>query len=398
MKTINRNVLLLGVVSLLADISSDMVMPLLPAFLVTLGGGPAFLGFIEGAAEATASLFKYLSGRFADRVPKLLPMTIAGYVISGGVRPLLSLAGAPWQVLAIRCTDRVGKGVRSSPRDKLLAGSVDDEKLAEAFSFHQGMDHLGAALGPLLATGMLVLWPGDLRRVFLFAGVPGALACLALFWVRESKQLARATVDKANQSPASGAVRLGGLPVGLLAAIALFTLGNSADTLLLLRAQEFGVPVAQAPLLWVALHLVRSFGSWPLGRAADRLGRKRSLFMGWVWYALCYAGFALGSTPLHAWVLFVAYGLVAGLTEGAEKALIAGAVPHEGRGTALGIFNLVTGLGALAASVIAGQLWERVSPLAALATGGALALAGALVLLLARSGRAGDPAPTAAQA
>lgn len=394
---VTRNVLLLGVTSLLADVSSDMVMPLLPAFLVALGGGPALLGLIEGAAEATAALFKYLSGRWSDRVRRLLPLTVAGYAVAAAVRPLLALAAAPWQVLALRCVDRVGKGVRSSPRDKLLAGSAPAERLAEAFAFHRGMDHLGAAVGPLLASALLLWRPGEVRLVFLLAAVPGALAVAALFLVREEPR----EVPAAGAAPGPAAA---GLPPGLLAAIGLFTLGNSADALLLLRAQEWGVPLAQLPLLWVALHLVRSAASWPLGRAADRLGRQGALALGWCWYAACYAGFALGHGPLHAWALFLAYGLVAGLTEGSERALVAAAVPHERRGAALGLFNLVSGIGLLLASVLAGQLWERVSPQAALLAGAALALAGALVLLTAGAGPAsarspaGEPAPPGTRA
>src|SRR5258706_15858066 len=185
LRGVSRNVLLLGLVSLLADVSSGMVVPLLPAFLVALGGGAEALGIIEGAAEATASLFKYLAGRWSDRVRRLLPMAVAGYTLPAAVRPLLSLAQAPWHVLAVRCADRVGKGIRTSPRDKLLAASTDPEHLAEAYSFHRGMDHLGAAIGPLVAAALLLLWPGRLRLVFALAALPGALAVLALLLVRE---------------------------------------------------------------------------------------------------------------------------------------------------------------------------------------------------------------------
>ncbi|HWT87128.1 MAG TPA: MFS transporter, partial [Myxococcales bacterium] len=181
---ISRNVVLLGVVSLLADVSSDMVMPLLPAFLLTLGADAAFIGVIEGVAEGTAALLKYLSGRWADRVRRLLPLAVAGYAIAVFARPFLAIARAPWQVLVIRSLDRVGKGIRTSPRDKLLAASVPRERLAEAFAFHRGMDHAGAAIGPLLAVGLLLLWPEDVRRVFLLAAIPGTLAVLALFAVR----------------------------------------------------------------------------------------------------------------------------------------------------------------------------------------------------------------------
>ena len=375
-----RNVVLLGVVSFFADVSSDMVMPLLPAFLVSLGAGAAFLGVIEGAAEATAALLKYLSGRWADKVRRLLPLAVAGYALAALARPFLALARAPWQVLLVRNVDRVGKGIRTTPRDKLLAASTEPERLAEAFAFHRGMDHAGAALGPLLATALLLLWPGDLRRVFLLAAIPGALAVLALFAVRErvSGLGLQASGQKSNASAQRGQV-----PRGLLVAIGIFTLGNSTDALLLLRAQMLGVTTPQLPLLWALLHAVRSVLSWPLGRAADKLGRRGALALGWLWYAACYAGFAAARTPLQIWILFAAYGLVAGLTEGSERALIAAAVPGEERGRALGLYHLVSGLGLLFASIVAGQVWEHFSPQAALLLGAVLAAVAAASLAAA---------------
>ena len=375
-----RNVVLLGVVSFFADVSSDMVMPLLPAVLVSLGAGAAVLGVIEGAAEATAALLKYLSGRWADRVRRLLPLAIAGYALAAFARPFLALARAPWQVLLVRNLDRVGKGIRTTPRDKLLASSTEPERLAEAFAFHRGMDHAGAALGPLVATALLLLWPGDLRRVFLLAAIPGALAVLALFAVREEASVLG--LQASGQKPKASSQQ-GQVPKGLLVAIGIFTLGNSTDALLLLRAQMLGVPTPQLPLLWALLHAVRSVLSWPLGRAADRLGRRGALALGWLWYAGCYAGFAAARTSLQMWILFAAYGLVAGLTEGSERALIAAAVQGEKRGRALGVYNLVSGVGLLFASILAGQVWEHASPQAALLVGAALAFVAAALLAAA---------------
>ena len=361
-----------------------MVVPLLPAFLVALGGGAEALGVIEGAAEATASLFKYLSGRWADRARRLLPLAVAGYAIAGAVRPLLALARAPWHVFVVRCVDRVGKGIRTSPRDKLLAASADRERLAEAYAFHRGMDHLGAAVGPLLATALLLAWPGRLRLVFALAAIPGALAVALLFAVRESAT-ATVTPTSSSASTPTSISNPTSPPRRFLGAIFLFTLGNSTDALLLLRAQGLGVPTALLPALWTLLHLVRAATSWPLGRLADRLGRRASLATGWGWYAICYLGFAIASVPWHAWALFAAYGPVAGLTEGTERALVASSVPQDRRGRALGVYNLVSGSGLLAASVLAGVVWDRVSPEAALGLGAALAAAAA-ILLLARPG------------
>lgn len=377
---LSRNVVILGVVSLLADVSSDMVVPLLPAFVISLGGGAAFVGAIEGAAEATAALLKYLSGGWADKARRLLPLAVIGYALAGLARPFLAVARAPWQVLLVRNIDRVGKGVRTSPRDKLLAGSVEEGRLAEAFAFHRGMDNAGAAVGPLVAAGLLLLWPGDLRRVFLFAAIPGALAVLALFAVREEE------APRSEEPAAEDHLHGARVPPRLLAAIALFTLGNSTDALLVLRAQSVGVATVHLPVLWSLLNVTRAVLSWPAGRAADKLGRRRTLAAGWLWYALCYAGFALASAPWHAWALFAAYGLVAALSEGTERALIAAAVGKERRGRALGLYNLISGAGLLVASVVAGVIWERASPAAALLTGAALA-AVAAALLVAGSAR-----------
>ena len=377
---VSRNVLILGVVSALADVSSEMVVPLLPAFLVSLGSGAEALGVVEGAADATANLFKYLSGRWADRVRRLLPMAAAGYAIASAVRPLLALASAPWHVLAVRCVDRIGKGIRTSPRDKLLAASAPAERLAEAYSFHRGMDHLGAAIGPLVAAALLLLWPGRLRLVFALAALPGALAVVLLFAVRE------AAAPDARHTPApdlvpAAAPRDARVPGRLLAAIFLFTLGNSTDALLLLRAQGLGVATPLLPILWTVLHVVRAATSWPLGRLADRLGRRWGLAAGWAWYSVCYVGFAGASAKWHAWALFAAYGLVAGLTEGTERALVASAVPAERRGRALGVYNLVSGAGLLVASVLAGEIWDHASPAAALGLGALLAAVAAAVLV-----------------
>ncbi len=388
---VSRNVFLLGLVSLFGDVSSEMVVPLLPAFLVALGGGAEALGLIEGAAEATASFFKYLSGRWADRVRRLLPMAAFGYALAAAVRPLLALARSPWHVFAVRCVDRVGKGIRTSPRDKLLAASAEPERLAEAYSFHRGMDHLGAAVGPLIATALLLLWPGQLRLVFALAAIPGALAVALLFAVREMPPPTPSAISSATATPTPTPTAnatpspLSRPPRRLLASIFLFTLGNSTDALLLLRAQGLGVPTTLLPVLWTELHVVRAATSWPLGRLADRLGRRASLAAGWGLYAVCYLGFAVAADPWQAWALFAAYGLVAGLTEGTERALVASSVPQDRRGRALGLYNLVSGFGLLAASVLAGELWDHVSPGAALGLGAALAAAAA-VLLLARPG------------
>src|SRR2546427_6929673 len=249
-----------------------MVMPLLPAFVVTLGAGAAYIGVIEGAAEGTAALLKYLSGRWADRVRRLLPLAVIGYALGALARPFLAASQQPWHVLAVRSVGRVGKGIRASPRDKLLAASAPRERRAEAYAFQRGMDHAGAAIGPFVAAGLLLVWPEQIRRVFLFAAIPRAPAVFALLAGRETR-------GKTTPSETAGQAK-GGIPKRLLAAIALFTLGNSTDALLLLRAETIGVPTGRLPLLWAALQLVRALLSWSMCRFAGRLGRQRALVAG----------------------------------------------------------------------------------------------------------------------
>jgi MFS family permease len=372
------NVLWLGIVSLLTDASSEMVVPLLPLFLTTvLNGGPLALGWIEGAADATSSLLKLFSGRWSDRTGRRRPLVLAGYGLSTVARPLVAVAGAPWHVLVVRVTDRVGKGIRSSPRDALIAGSVGPDDRGAAFGFHRAMDHAGAVIGPLLALAALWLWPGDLRTVFALAAIPGVFAVMAIaIGVRE----AAPTAPPAAQAP------LGKPPPelrGLLAAVALFTLGNASDVFLLLRAGGEVGSTTTLPLLWMAFHVVKVASSLLGGRLSDRIDRRRVILAGWIVYALVYAAFAYVEDPLAVAALFVVYGTYHGLTEGAERALVADLAPAGARGTAFGWYNLVVGLLALPASVMFGFLWEYAGAPVAFLTGSALALAAALVLAAA---------------
>jgi MFS family permease len=372
------NVLWLGIVSLLTDASSEMVVPLLPLFLTTvLNGGPLALGWIEGAADATSSMLKLFSGRWSDRTGRRRPLVLAGYGLSTVARPLVAVAGAPWHVLVVRVTDRVGKGIRSSPRDALIAGSVGPEDRGAAFGFHRAMDHAGAVIGPLLALAALWMWPGDLRTVFALAAIPGVFAVLAIaVGVRE----AAPTAPPPPQPP------LGKPPPelrGLLAAVALFTLGNASDVFLLLRAGGEVGSTTTLPLLWMAFHVVKVGSSLLGGRLSDRIDRRRVILAGWLVYALVYAAFAYVEDPLAIAALFVVYGTYHGLTEGAERALVADLAPAGARGTAFGWYNLVVGLLALPASVMFGLLWEVAGAPVAFLTGSALALAAALVLAAA---------------
>lgn len=379
------NVLWLSVVSLLNDAASEMIYPLLPLFLTgVLGAGPAFLGLIEGVAESASSLLKLAGGWVADRTGRRRALVAWGYGIAAVGRPLIGLAAAPWQVLAVRFADRLGKGLRTAPRDALLAESVEPERRGTAFGIHRAADHAGATVGPLLAAGLLLLFPGQLRLVFLLALVPGLLTVATLLLrVRETP---RATAQPGTAPPRPGLRKLGPAFPRYLAVLALFTLGNSTDAFLLLRAQQLGVPVAAIPLLWGALHVSKSLWSVPGGALADRFGPRRAIVAGWAWYAAVYLGFALAAAEWHAWALFLAYGLFFGLTEAPEKALVARLAPADARGRAFGSYHFAVGVAAFPASVVFGLLWEGYGARTAFFFGAGLALAAAALLPLALRG------------
>lgn len=363
-------VIALGFASFFTDVGSEMIFPLLPVFLVSLGAAPAFLGLVEGLADATSSLLKLGSGYVTDRASKRKPLVLLGYAIATLVRPLVAVATVPWHVLAVRVSDRVGKGIRSSPRDVLIAGSVSAEEAGRAFGFHRAMDHAGAMLGPLVASGLLGLgWP--LRHVFAAALIPGLCSLVAVAIVRDPPSAVAAP------SLASKAVRpRERLPAPLfryLAVVALFALGNSSDAFLLLRARDLGLPVAAIPLLWSLFHVAKMLSSYFGGTWSDRMGRGRAITLGWALYAATYVGFGLADRAWQIWALFVIYGCHYGLTEPAERALVKQLAPAHLHGRAYGAYHFVVGVMAVPAGVLTGWLWQALSPLAALATGACLA-------------------------
>ena len=401
-----RTVKALAAVSLFTDASSEMIYPLLPAFLTaTLGVGAAWVGVIEGAADAVASLLKLASGWWSDRMPRRKPLVVFGYGLASVLRPLVAFASAGWQVLAIRVGDRVGKGIRGAPRDAMIADAVPANERGRAFGVQRAADHAGAFIGPLIAF-VLLQWVGvSVRTVFLLAAVPGAIAVLvAVFGVKEDGR--RLTVDGSRKATEDGSATAGGgravaegsgpmagaadeAPLGApfwryLAVLVLFTLGNSTDAFLLLRASQLGVSAATIPLLWAALHVVKSATSIPAGAWSDRVGRRTMIAAGWLWYALVYLGFAMASSMWHAWALFIAYGLFFGLTEAVERALVADLVPAARRGTAFGWYNGVIGAAVLPASVVFGLLWDWRGSAFAFTVGAAAAALASVALVAVR--------------
>jgi MFS family permease len=371
-----RAVLWLGIVSLATDAASEMIYPLMPLFLTTvLGASGSFIGLIEGSAEATASLLKLWSGKLADRARHRKPLTLLGYGISSTLRPLAGLATAPWMILAVRLGDRVGKGIRSSPRDALLAEVTSPAQRGRAFGFHRAMDNAGAVIGPITAT-LLLLGHFSLRSVFLLAAIPGALAMVALAaGVREPER--EITARPPNSAPQTSSTR--GFRAYLVA-VGLFAIGNSTDAFLLLRAQSLGVDPKLIPLLWMMHSGVKAALSTLGGALSDRLGRRRLIVSGWSLYALCYLGFGLADRPWQIWALFAAYGLYYAMVEGTEKALVVDLVGAGARGWGFGRYYAVVGLAALPASFAFGVAIDRFGARATFTTAAALAMAAALIL------------------
>ncbi|MEO5567832.1 MAG: MFS transporter [Gemmatimonadaceae bacterium] len=386
-KTIHKNVYALSAVSFFTDASSEMIYPLMPIFLTTtLGASAGLLGVIEGAAETTAALLKLASGWWSDRVRRRKPLIVLGYGIASAARPLIAIAQTATQVLGIRLIDRVGKGIRGAPRDALIADSVDVSIRGKAFGIQRTADHAGAVVGPLIAFAVLTWWHTPIRTVFWLSAIPGAIAvAIAVVLVKEAAPPppeAKASIDTRVALPKKFWAALG--------AVTLFTLGNSTDAFLLLRATQLGVPVALAPILWAMLHLVKSTASTPGGILSDRIGRKPAVIAGWAIYALVYLLFARASEAWHAWALFAVYGIYFGLAEGPERAMVADIVPGGKRGTAYGWYNLAIGIAALPASVVFGLIWDRAGSGAAFTFGAAIAGLAALALAVVPMSRTGN--------
>ena len=378
-RRLGRNVHVLSAVAFLNDVSTEMIYPLLPVFLTTvLGASAGFIGAIEGAAESTAALLKLASGWWSDRMQRRKPLVVAGYALASVMRPLVAIAQSATQVLLIRVSDRVGKGIRNSPRDALIADSVDPSVRGRAFGFLGAADNAGALLGPLIAFALLSWFSFSLRTVFWFAAIPGAITVIvAVVGIRDVAR--RAPADSTHVELGT---QMGGRFWAFLAVVFVFTLGNSTDAFLLLRAKELGVPVALAPILWALLSGVKSILNIPGGSLSDRIGRRPTLVAGWVVYALVYLLFARATQAWHAWALFAAYGIFFGLTEGAQLALVADVVPKARRGVAYGWYYLAIGVGALPASIMFGVLWDRYGSPVAFAVGAGLAMLAAAALFL----------------
>jgi len=381
-----RTVVALGFVSFLTDLSSEMIYPLLPVFLVdVLGADAVALGTIEGVAESTAALLKVASGWWTDRMRRRKPLVVGGYTLSGSLRPLIGLAGTWPIVVLLRFGDRVGKGLRTSPRDALIADVTPPQRLGAAYGLHRAMDHAGAVAGPLVAAGLLLIPAMSLRGVFLLAAVPAALVLAVLvLGVHERRSPVEATA--APLSLRRGWHAMGTPMRRLLLALVVFTLGNSTDAFLLLRFTDAGFAAGWIAVLWSLHHVVKLGANLYGGHLSDRLGRRNLIIAGWMVYAAIYLGFGLTSNTAALVALFLGYGIYFGLTEPVQRAWVATLAPREARGSAFGFYHGAIGLTALPASIIFGVIYAAVGPGAAFGTGAGLALVATILLLRVPAG------------
>lgn len=377
-----RTILALGVASFLTDLSSEMIFPLLPAFFAaSLGAGPAALGIVEGVAEATASVMKIVSGWWTDATARRKRLIVGGYAISGVSRPLIGLAGSWIAVLLLRFMDRVGKGIRTSPRDALIADTVEPARLGAAYGLHRAMDHAGAVVGPLVGAALLG-WGGlDMRTVFLLAAIPAALAVVVLAkGVDEPKPKREARPFRLRDARADWKhfgrdFRL------VIAAVGVFTLGGATDAFLLMRLNDVGISPAMVAVLWSLHHVVKAASTYAFGAMTDRVGPRPLVLGGWALYAAVYAAFALWDGPTVLAAIFLVYGLYFGMTEPSEKAWIASMAPERLRGTAFGCYHGVVGLGAMPASILFGLLWNAYGAAVPFLVGAGFSAVGAAMLM-----------------
>ena len=394
-----RNIYAFGITSFLNDTASEMAYWVLPAFLASLGAGPAQLGLIEGLAESVASFAKLFSGYLTDRVDRRKPVVVAGYFVANAVKPLLALATSWWHILLIRFTDRLAKGVRGAPRDVMVAESVPKNRLGSAYGLIQSMDSAGAIAGPLAALVLLARF--GIRSVFWAAAVPGALCVLvALFGIHETKRRAQDSAVHTSATPditrkktsALSAEKSDGKTLGLpasfyfvLGAVTLFSLGNSSDMFLVLRAQSVRIPVALAPLLGLVFNITYTLASWPAGWFSDHVSRRLVASTGYVIFAAVYFVFGRAPSTLAIWIAMAVYGFYYALTQPVLKALVVESVSEQVRGRALGIYFFVTSVATLAASLITGELWKHYAAAIPFYFSAAIALVAAGILQVGRS-------------
>jgi len=376
-----RNLYFLSFVSLFTDLSTEMIYPLVPGFIRSLGGSNLLVGVIEGIAESTAALGKAVFGWLSDRLRHRKWFVLAGYTVSTISKPFLGIAGNWTQVFALRFAERMGKGLRTPARDALLSQSISKKRRGLGFGFHRAMDNLGAAGGPLLAMLVLYLFKGNVRMVFLLSVIPALIAVFLIFFVREIRILKRTLAEAKRSGPLSSSFKW------FAAVIVIFTLDNSSNAFLILRASDASITKLMIPILWSLYYLVSALTSPLFGALSDRIGRRTVIFISFLVYAVIYFLFGRFASPLAMWLLFAGYGVYLGLSKGVFRAFIADMVQPERRATAYGIFETAIGLTLLPASLLFGFLWDTFSARLAFSVGAGLALVAAVVFLLTQTAR-----------
>lgn len=374
---LHKNVFFIGITSFLTDTTTKMIYAVMPMFLLSLGASKTELSLIEGIAESTASVIKALSGWWSDKIGKNKPFMIIGYAFTTLLSPLFALATTPLQVLFIRFTERVGKGIRTAPRDSLIAGSSGENNRGRGFGFHKSMDNSGAILGPLLAFGMLAMFPGDYRRIFVIAAIPGILGLISLIcFVKEAKK---------DKKELLGKVSIKDFPKKyyvFLAIVFIFSLGNSTDALLLVKANEIGIQSTFVPLLYLIFNSISVLFSMPAGMLSDKIGRERLIIFGYLLYSALYFGFGRTSSIAVIIMLFAMYGLYSAATDGVQKTLVSDLIDKNKRGTGLGFYNCIVGITLLPASIIGGLLYDNINNSAPFYFGAVMALTAAIGMVI----------------
>lgn len=371
-----RNVLSTGITSFLTDFSVKIVYSIMPMFLMSLGASKTSLALIEGIAESTASIFKVISGFWSDKIGKNKPFMLIGYSLSALILPLYAFVVNPLQVLVIRFTERVGKGIRTAPRDSLIAGSVTNGETGKSFGLQKAMDNSGAIFGPLVAFGLLSIFPGNFRLILLFAGIPAIIAIFVIiFGIKEVRKNKTELLKKFRFSDFSPKFYF------FLIIIFIFTLGNSTDALLMVKANELGIKVAFIPLVYLVSSIVSVIMAIPIGTLSDKKGKELILVVGFLIYAIVYFGFGIttGTGPII--LLFAMYGLYSAATDGIQKAFISDLVDKNKKGTAMGIYNALLGITLLPASLIAGLLYDKINSDAPFYFGAFMAFIAALTMI-----------------
>lgn len=376
----SKNVFFTGLVSFFMDVSSEMIYPLVPLFLANiLGVNKSMIGLIEGIAESTASILKVFSGWLSDRIGQRKNLMLAGYTISTLSRPIIALAGAWQQVLASRFVDRLGKGVRTAPRDAIIADCTETTHLARAFSFHRSMDTMGAVVGPAIALLLLQIHNNNYKMVFWYSMIPGCIAVFIIVaFIKEKKRSAGATAQRPKLT-----LKDFDWKVKFFILIAtVFALGNSSDAFLILRAEQVGIPTVVIPAVYLMFNLVYSLSSIPAGIVADKFGKKRVILLGFLLFAFLYYGFAVAKSSSAIWILFALYGIFMALTEGIQKAFLATIIPPDFKATAFGVYATAVGIATLPASLIGGMLWDKISPSATFYFGAVTATISAILFII----------------